>query len=381
MKSKAKTSFVIALLILATVAAAVVYSLSQRSSTVEQTVAPPTPTREEQSTATPTETEERREVPTTKQAGINLDCARRYCSPKELKRYIDLAAEYENGFVQIHLTDNQSVGVESVLLDQRATDKNRNADGSYTNLKTNKKFLSRKQLADLQSYAKRKQVELVPEIDLPAHAGGFLQLAALKYGRQSALEIAADFEEGELDISRASGRKFAEDIYAEYADLFAGNRYFHIGCDELFSASEKDKLAFIQRTTSFFEAKGFTVRLWNDFITKKNLSAIPKSVEVTYWSHDGDTEDDDERDERRRIRASLPDLQSRGISVLNYNSYYLYFIPSTENVNSKLATNKGILGAAISVWREDSDGVSDDELYQHASRFYRAMADKVTSEK
>ncbi len=293
--------------------------------------------------------------------------------------------------------------MESLLLDQRASDKNRNADGSFTNPKTNKKFLSRQQIAELRNYAKRKQVELVPEIDLPAHAGGFLQLAELKYGRQSTLEIAADFEEGELDISRAAGRKFAEDIYAEYADLFAGNRYFHIGCDELFSASEKDKLAFIQRTTSFFESKGFTVRLWNDFITKKNLSDIPKSVQVTYWSHDGDTEDDAERAERRRLWAFLPELQSHGISVLNYNSYYLYFIPSIENVNqqdtsemlndikqrwslrhwdgeegSSAETNEGILGAAISVWREGSDGVSDDELYRHSSRFFRAMADKVT---
>ncbi len=108
MKSKAKISLVIAPLVLATVAAAVVYSLSERSSTIEETAIPPTPTREGQSPATPTGVEEQREVPTTEQAGINLDCARRYCSPKELKRYIDLAAEYENGFVQIHLTDNQS---------------------------------------------------------------------------------------------------------------------------------------------------------------------------------------------------------------------------------------------------------------------------------
>ncbi len=129
---------------------------------------------------------------------------------------------------------------------------------------------------------------------------------------------------------------------------------------------------------------------------------MPQDVEVTYWSYDGDTEDNEERAQRRRIRASLPELQSQGFTLLNYNSYYLYFIPSQENCNAedagemrsdimwrwnirqwdgeygkKAPDASGIAGSAVAVWREDAYGVSSKMILYYTGRFYRAMADNV----
>ena len=54
------------------------------------------------------------------QSGIMLDCARRYYSVEEIKKYIDILAEESNSFLQLHLSDNENVGVECRTLGQCA---------------------------------------------------------------------------------------------------------------------------------------------------------------------------------------------------------------------------------------------------------------------
>ncbi|PID52750.1 MAG: molecular chaperone TorD [Candidatus Moraniibacteriota bacterium] len=337
--------------------------------------------------------------------GINIDCARRFCTLDELKKYVDIVAEDRNPFIHVHFTDNENVGIECLLLDQVADEAHRNENGTYTNPQTKKRFLSRAQAQELRAYAEEKGVDFVPEIDLPAHAGGFFRLARIKYGSAYVASVAADIAEGEISITDEKGLAFAESLYGEYADLFAGNRYFHMGCDELFNQPADAQIAYINRMAKFLHAKGFDLWMWPDFITKKHITNTPNDITITYWSADGDTEDDAERAQRRRVRATVPELQDAGFSVINYNSYYLYFVPSLESCTPddmgemlwdiknrwKLSMwdgeygapakrTDGIVGAGLSIWREDARGLSSDTIYGHASRFYRAMADNVLQE-
>ncbi len=383
------------------------------SSPVSQSVAPqPTHTDAQQAEVSDTQhteevvVSEREQDDQILRTGITIDCARRFCTHDELKKYIDTVAEDDNPFIHVHFTDNENVGIECVLLDQVADEQNRNADGTYTNPQTKKRFLSRAQVRELMVYAEEKGVDFVPEIDLPAHAGGFLRLARIKHGNAYVTAVAADVAEGELSVTSEEGIAFIESIYAEYAELFTGNRYFHMGCDELFTQSAEARIAYIKRMADFLQSHGFNVWMWPDMITKKNIADIPQNITITYWSVDGDTEDDAERAQRRRVRATLPELQDAGFSLINYNSYYLYFVPSVENCapddmgemlwdiknrwrltqwdgeyGAPAHSADGIVGASLSIWREDAHGVSSNTIHYHAERFYRAMADNMLQNK
>lgn len=329
--------------------------------------------------------------------GITLDCARHYYSVDDLKKYIELLGENPNSFLQLHFTDNENVGIECRNLNQTPENATKAKDGSYINKSTGKKFLSDDQVKELLSYAKEKNVEIIPEIDTPAHMGGFFTLSQKSKGRGFTKKIEKNDSDGELDLDNKDAVLFAKNLYLEYAEIFSGCRYFHMGCDEMESGSDAEKIGYITDVSRLLQERGYTVRIWNDLITKKNLDKLPAGIQVTYWSYDGDTEDKDEKKERRSERASMPDLIQAKIPVLNYNSYYLYYIPSArdtrkdkeymvndikENWNryvwdqekqSGIRENEYIIGSSISVWGENASKVSNKAIYKQTRLQYLAM--------
>lgn len=325
--------------------------------------------------------------------GITLDCARRYYSPDEMKQYIDVLSKEEHSFLQLHLSDDESVGIECEVLDLAT--------------QQGKEVLTKKQMLEILDYAREKKVEIVPEIDMPAHCGAFLELAKQRNGTEFVQEIAPLWENGigELDISNPKAIAFAQEIYEEYAELFDSCRYFHIGCDELFFAEEQDIEQYINHMADFMKQKGFVVRIWNDLLSKENIENIDSEIQINYWSYDGDTENADEKKKRRESRASLEDLQNEGREILIYNSFYLYYVPAAYNSdeeslqymiedlkknwhltkwdgeNKSIAQSEGIIGASISVWGEDSKGVSPELIFGQTKSLYEQMVKNIKEDR
>ncbi len=330
-------------------------------------------------------------------SGITLDVSNRYYSVKQIKQYINLAAKKKNGYVQLHLTGDANVGIECEYLGQIAKKKYCRKNGAYYNPKTGRSFLSKKQIKSILTYAKKKKVQIVPEIDMPGHVGGFEKLYIKKYKKTNAKIFNQDYE-GELAITNKSAISFAKNIYKEYATLFKGCKYFHMGCDEFWSQSAKTNASYMNTISKYLQKKGFQVWAWNDLFTKSNMKKINRKITVTYWSYDGDTEDSAEKKARRKERATFPELQKTGFSVLNYNSYYLYLTPSKTNTSKedidyavkdakknwslltwdsdtghKSKSSKHILGACVSVWGEDSKGVKSKTIYSFVSKLYKVI--------
>ena len=334
-------------------------------------------------------------------SGMSVDCARRYLSVDTLKRFIDALSGHAGAFLQLHLTDNQNVGVECALLGQTAEKARLLPDGSYLNPHTGKRFLSSAQVRDLLRYAAECNVEIVPEIDAPAHMESVFALAQYQYGEAFVNSIAYARRDcpGELDVSSENAVWFVQRLYDEYAALFADCRCFHVGCDEHFSGSHEDKTAYIETISSYMRDKGFTVRMWNDLLTKDNIDGLDKRTQITYWSWDGDAQDPDRVAARRAERASVPNLQTAGFNVLIYNSYYLYLVPSertfndhdndytiwdlrehwtvarwNKNSDETLASTHHIVGSAVSLWNEESAPFSEDRIAAQFIRHYNAMS-------
>ena len=338
------------------------------------------------------------------QTGIMLDCARHYYSVDEIKMYIDTLSERKNVFLHLHFTDDENVGIECETLGQVVEYATQYQDGSYINPDTNKKFLSYEQIQEILIYADNRQVAIVPEIDMPGHMSGFFDLAKIMYGTSYVETIAVNQDEvpGELNISTEEGKMLAEALLTEYAKLFQGCTYFHMGCDEYWTRWGTQMTDFINSQARYLKKYGYIVRMWNDLIKKDNMEQIDHDIEVVYWSYDGATSDTTVRWERIRERASVPDLQEEGFKILITNAYYLYFVPSlrtceTEpheyrvadiyknwnlekwdgNYEGGLASYYNILGAMIGVWGEEADKVSDETIRIQAVDMYHAMVQKV----
>lgn len=333
--------------------------------------------------------------------GVNLDCSNRYYNVSDIKQYIDLVSAKANGYLQLHFTGDTNVGIECRYLGQTADSEHVKNGDEYYNADTGGSFLTKTQILDILSYAAQKNVKVIPEIDMPGHMGGFRMLYELKYGTDNAQKIFNYDYDGELLINNKEALSFAKAIYSEYAELFSECRYFHMGCDEFWSGSSKTNEKYINSISGYLNDRGFNVLIWNDLITKSNMKNLNKKLYVCYWSFDGDTQNKTLKANRRKYRSSFTELQENGFKVINYNSYYLYFTPDMNNTDSYdveymisdarknwnirvwdgdngryAATCKGIAGACVSIWGEDSSGVSNDEIYSCIEGLYQVVSSR-----
>ena len=126
------------------------------------------------------------------------------------------------------------------------------------------------------------------------------------------------------------------------------------------------------------------MRVWNDSLLKKDIVAgrLDDRIEVTYWSWDGQRQDQEQAQHLRDIRATPKDLIDHGIRVINCQGYYTYAVPKATDFTSHNATysardllgnwdlskwdrhetavpltqeeiDKGVIGAQLSIWGEN----------------------------
>ena len=152
---------------------------------------------------------------------------------------------------------------------------------------------------------------------------------------------------------------------------------FGKGDQEIYPPAVRTRTAYINTISRYMERRGFTVRVYNDLFRKKNIKQFNPNLEIAYWSYDGDTENKRVSKANRTYRPGAADLQKSGFRQLNYNSHYLYFVPSRKNCTGenrrymvrdlkknwdlcvwdsdrgrKLSSKDGVIGSAISVWGE-----------------------------
>ena len=332
------------------------------------------------------------------ESAIMLDVARRYYPVSEIKQYIDALSAHKHSSIQLHFTDDENVGIECTYLDQTAENASVE-NGVYTNPATGRKFLTYAQVRELMDYADNKGVTFVPEIEMPAHMKGFFDLAEIKFGHDAVRSHENGFawgtgdEIGNIDIVRQQGKNFIYALYDEYTAFFSDRGYFHMGFDE-YTFRIDEKIAFANEMYQYLANKGFKVRMWSDAVTKANIDQLNNKIEVIYWGWWADVNE--------YGYATVPDFQQRGFKMLITNRFYLFFVPSLENMTaennartlrdirdtweieswnytfpSTLENHDGINGGIVCIWGENSAGVSDAAIREQGIAMYNAMFPKL----
>lgn len=340
--------------------------------------------------------------------GIALDISRKFYKAEVIKQFIDNLSNYPNSFLQLHMSDNQNLAVEMATVGQ-TTDKNAvYQDGQWLNTQTKRPFLSKNDLMDLVSYARSKNVVLIPEIEAPAHMQAILELLKINDPkRYEAIKLpdGAPEQFNLIDYTKVEAIDFVQEMLAEYTPLFAGQAkaYFHIGVDEidwLPVESNRNLVNYVNTLDNFLKHQGYTTRMWNDRVAKADLANYNKDIQITYWSQIGgwDINSTDERaSSGRQYTASAQELLGAGFQLLNYNAYYTYFLPGqrmwqlesyTYTINdlvanwdlSKFELNSGkqvnstenVIGSALTFWGEEAGDYTDSQIQQKMQSFVQA---------
>ena len=222
------------------------------------------------------------------QRGLMLDLGRRPYPLAWLEAYVSDMGYLKLNLLHLHLTDDQRWGIVS---------------DSHPEIVT-PGALTKAQVRRLLRVARRHHVEIVPEIDMPAHAGSILA-AHPELELRDATGGGPSLFWRNLDISNDAARALVKDLLEEYLPLFPG-RYWHMGGDEyltptrqaLFpqllldaqrrygpSATVNDEVnGFYNWVHRIVRAHGKTLRAWSDQFTPGTTVALDAAILAEWWS-------------------------------------------------------------------------------------------------
>lgn len=223
--------------------------------------------------------------------GAHLDVCRHFFTVDEVKLFLDYLSRYKLNKFHWHLTDDQGWRIEikshpkltSIggyrAVTEDVKDSKLTKDGRYGG------FYTQEQIKDVVAYAKKLQIEVIPEIEMPGHA----QAALAAYPELSC--TGGPFQVGTSwgvmdDIYCPKEETFAllEDIIDEVITLFPSH-YIHIGgdeapktrwktcahCQELIKKEGlKDEFElqsyFIKRMEKYINGKGKSIIGWDEIL-------------------------------------------------------------------------------------------------------------------
>jgi len=317
--------------------------------------------------------------------GLHLDVCRHFFPVSFIKKYIDAMAIHKLNRFHWHLTDDQGWRIEIKkypLLTQIGSYRNGTLKGYYfenfPQQFDNKRyggFYTQEEAREIVAYAAKRQITVIPEIEMPGHA--VAALAAYPEFSCNRKKLTVETKWGIFDdvfCARDTTFTFLENILTEVMDIFP-SEYIHIGGDEcpktrwrtcpdcqnrIKSLGLKDEHElqsyFIQRIEKFVNNKGRKIIGWDEILqgglapnaTVMSWNGIEGGITAAKSGHDAimtpenmcyfDKYQDDPATEPTTIGGML-----RISDVYGYE-------PVPASLTSEEA--KHIIGAQANVWTE-----------------------------
>ncbi|HYH35635.1 MAG TPA: family 20 glycosylhydrolase, partial [Nocardioides sp.] len=193
--------------------------------------------------------------------GLMIDPARNFIEVEEVKKIIDDLVATKGNVLHIHLTDDQGWRLE-IKGWPRLTE----VGGAMSMPGGRSGFYTQEQFTEIVQYANARFVEVVPEIDMPAHA-------------TAAVTAYPELTCGGNMFCPSNERtfEFIDDVMGELAAI-SPNKYVHIGADEAPMARD-DYVSFVRRAEDIVQSHGKTMIGWSP---APGTGLDPESVHH-YW--------------------------------------------------------------------------------------------------
>lgn len=262
---------------------------------------------------------------------VHLDCGRKYFDVSYIKGIIDTM--YLNGYNQLQLAFGNG-GLRFVLDGMPQDLKDAIAQGNEKFYDSTTNELTQAEMTEIILYAKGKNIEIVPLLNMPGHMDGIL--SSDKY---SGYKLSGS--EGSLDLNNENAVAFGKELLSMYVEYFKtqGCKFFNFGADEygqgirnpyiessVAQVNYKQLIDYMNACAEIIENAGMTARCFNDFVCYNNRTScdLKKSVQVCYWSNQWTNS--------QYNTASV--IKNAGYKLINTNQKW-YFVPSKANEYSK----------------------------------------------
>lgn len=313
--------------------------------------------------------------------GFMLDCGRKYIPMHFLEDYVKFMAYYKMNTFQIHLNDNSfkqyfnhdwSKTQSAFRLESEYFPGLTARDGHYT----------KKEFIELQKLAEQLGVEIIPEIDAPAHSLAFTKFRP---------ELASDgYGDDHLDLFKPETYNFIDSLYDEYLKgdepVFRGKRV-HVGTDEY---SNRDSLVvekfryFTDHCIRLVEKYGKQACMWGALTHAKGTTPVKsENVIMSAW-YNG--------------YAQPKDMVEQGYDLISIPDGYLYIVPAAgyyyDYLNTKFLyeswtpaqvggekfdeRHPNIKGGMFAVWNDHAgNGISIKDIHYRVFPAMQTLAVKM----
>ena len=311
--------------------------------------------------------------------GFMLDVGRKFFTLDYLKQQIKVMSFYKMNEFQIHLNDNGfpqffdndwNKTYAAFRLESERFPGLTSKDGSYT----------KKEFTELQRMGMAYGVNVIPEIDIPAHSLAFThykpEIGTQEYGMDH------------LDLYKEETYKFVDALLDEYMcgeePVFIGPDV-HIGTDEYNKKEAEQYRYFTDRYLKYVASYGKTPRMWGGLKWLPGKTPVQaEGVTVNAWSFDWVD----------------PEISIKeGYKLINTCDTYLYIVPGAGyyrefldhqwlyetwtpwkmNRNQTLPVGTpGVLGGMFAVWNDQcGNGISEQDVHYRSFPAVQVMAERL----
>ena len=310
--------------------------------------------------------------------GFVLDCGRKFFTINFLRNYVKFMSYYKMNDFHIHLNDNGFKGFFGDNWDSTYS-AFRLENSSYPNLTAKDGSYSKKEFIELQQLAKKYGVNIIPEIDVPAHSLAFSKavpgVGSKTYGMDH------------LDLDNPLTYTVIDQVFKEYLEgpdpVFIGKEV-HIGTDE-YSKKEAEKFrAFTDHYIRLVESYGKKVRMWGA-LTHAQGSTPVKSENVTMNLWYNGYAEPKEMLKQGYDGISTPDgwlyiVPAAGyyFDYLNTKKLYGEWTPSMIGKEAFPANHPQIRGGSFAVWNDHvGNGITEKDVHHRVFPAMQVLSQKM----
>lgn len=314
------------------------------------------------------------DVPEYKLRGFMIDCGRKFIPMSYLRDLAKIMAYYKMNTLQVHLNDNgfrQYFGGDW----NKTQAAFRLECDTYPGLTAKDGSYSKQEFIDFQKLAEQNGVEVIPEIDAPAHSLAFIQykneIGSKEYGMDH------------LDLFNPETYKFMDGLWKEYIGgknpVFIGKRV-HIGTDE-YSNAKKDVVEkfreFTDHYIKYVESFGKQAVVWGALTHANGDTKVKnKGVLMDIW-YNGYADPVEMKKQGYKL-VSIPDglvyiVPAAGYYYDYLNCPYLYehWTPAVIGNKTFEENDPMIEGGMFAVWNDHAgNGISTKDVHH---RVYPAL--------
>ena len=217
--------------------------------------------------------------------GMHLDCSRQFHSVVQIKRILTYMSFFKLNRFHWHLTNNEAWRLELKSFPYLAKKTSFRGYKEFipplygNGYHRNGGYYSKQDVSELINFAKNLNIEIMPEIDLPAHSWALLQIMPELYDRSSNIKSKdiGNYINNTINPALPETWNFLEKIIEEISALFS-YEVVHVGLDERpkLSWESSPKILEMMKKEKLLTFEGV-----QDFYMNKVINLLKKKNKIT----------------------------------------------------------------------------------------------------